>query len=109
LELRVARERQMLDRLVRFADTRGCRRQNLLRYFGDAEVPRGCRACESCAGSRAPEPEEVAARLPAKRRAAAVAPEAAGPYDEQVFQQLRALRTELARELRMPPYVVFHA
>src|SRR5882672_4392128 len=28
LELRVARERQMLDRLVRFADTRGCRRQN---------------------------------------------------------------------------------
>jgi len=34
LELRVARERQMLDRLVRFADTRGCRRQNLLRYFG---------------------------------------------------------------------------
>src|SRR3954465_14546426 len=42
LELRVARERQMLDRLVRFADTRGCRRQNLLRYFGDADAPRGC-------------------------------------------------------------------
>src|SRR5207249_11429658 len=61
LELRVARERQMLDRLVRFADTRGCRRHNLLRYFGDADAPRSCPACESCKGSRAPEPEEVMA------------------------------------------------
>src|SRR5207244_3338223 len=107
LELRVARERQMLDRLVRFADTRGCRRQNLLRYFGDAEVPRGCKACESCAGSRAPEPEEVAAR-PKKQRAVAAEPQPEGPYDEEVFAKLRTLRTELARELRMPPYVVFH-
>ena len=107
LELRVARGRQMLDRLVRFADTRGCRRQNLLRYFGDAEVPRGCKACESCAGSRAPEPEEVAAR-PKKQRAVAAEPQPEGPYDEEVFAKLRTLRTELARELRMPPYVVFH-
>ena len=38
----------------------------------------------------------------------AVEPEAEGPYDEEVFAKLRALRTELARELRMPPYVVFH-
>src|SRR5947207_2763054 len=52
LELRVARERQMLDRLVRFADTRGCRRHNLLRYFGDDDSPRSCDACESCKGSR---------------------------------------------------------
>jgi hypothetical protein len=108
LELRVARERQMLDRLVRFADTRGCRRQNLLRYFGDADAPRGCEACESCKGSRAPEPEEVAA-TPRKRKAASepAVPDDA-PYDQEVFEKLRALRTELARETRVPPYVVFH-
>jgi ATP-dependent DNA helicase RecQ len=105
LELRVARERQMLDRLVRFADTRGCRRQNLLRYFGDADAPRGCEACESCKGSRAPEAEEVTSS-PRKRKAAE--PAGDGPYDEQVFEKLRALRTELARETRVPPYVVFH-
>src|SRR5712692_4273256 len=87
LELRAARERQMLDRLVRFADTRGCRRQNLLRYFGDADVPRGCQACESCVGSRAPAAEEVA-DLRRKRVAAPVEEE--GPFDEQVFEKLRA-------------------
>jgi ATP-dependent DNA helicase RecQ len=109
LELRVARERQMLDRLVRFADTRGCRRQNLLRYFGDVDAPRGCEACESCKGSRAPEAEEIAAG-PRARKAAGAAPAGVeqGPYDEQVFERLRALRTELARETRVPPYVVFH-
>jgi len=109
LELRVARERQMLDRLVRFADTRGCRRQNLLRYFGDAEAPRGCSACESCVGSRAPEPEPLAARKKQPRArpdGEAALPEA--PFDEKVFEQLRGLRTELAREQRVPPYVIFH-
>jgi hypothetical protein len=107
LELRVARERQMLDRLVRFADTRGCRRQNLLRYFGDADAPRGCEACESCKGSRAPEPEEIAV-APRARKTAAPPDAGEGPFDPQVFEKLRALRTELARETRVPPYVVFH-
>ena len=107
LELRVARERQMLDRLVRFADTRGCHRHNLLRYFGDADAPRGCDACESCKGSRAPEPEEIAP-APRKRKQAEPAVPDDAPYDEQVFEKLRSLRTALARESRVPPYVVFH-
>jgi ATP-dependent DNA helicase RecQ len=109
LELRVARERQMLDRLVRFADTRGCRRQNLLRYFGDSEVPRDCKACESCVGSRAPAPEALPERGRKPRNGeAARSVEAEGPFDVEIFEKLRALRTELARETRVPPYVVFH-
>ena len=108
LELRVARERKMLDRLVRFADTKGCRRQNLLRYFGDVEAPRGCEACESCKGSRAPEPVETASARPPKRRSVAPVADATGDVDLDVFEKLRALRTELARDARVPPYVIFH-
>ena len=109
LEARIARERQMLDRLVRFADTRGCRRQNLLRYFGDAEAPRACKACESCAGSRAPEAEEVAASVKMRKKAPPKTDAAVEePFDAQVFEKLRALRTEIARTDRVPPYVVFH-
>jgi ATP-dependent DNA helicase RecQ len=106
LELRVARERQMLDRMVRFADTRGCRRHNLLRYFGDAEAQRSCTACDGCAGSRAPEPHAVPA---ARRKASAASPPPDdGLVDAAVLEKLRALRTELAREAKVPPYVVFH-
>jgi ATP-dependent DNA helicase RecQ len=108
LELRVARERQMLDRMVRFADTRGCRRQNLLRYFGDSDAPRSCTGCESCSGSRAPEPEQLAPTTARRKKEAAPPPDANLPFDENVFAQLRALRTELAREKKVPPYVVFH-
>src|SRR5204863_5695721 len=61
---------------------------------------------ESCRGSRAPAAEEVA---DARRKARPAAPaEPEGPFDEQVFEKLRALRTEIARETRVPPYVVFH-
>jgi ATP-dependent DNA helicase RecQ len=108
LELRVGRERQMLERLVRFADTRGCRRQNLLKYFGDSDAPRGCEACESCKGSRAPDPVEVVSQPWQRKQAAAAPVEENAPYDEGVFQRLRELRTQLARETRVPPYVVFH-
>ncbi|MFL5309069.1 MAG: RecQ family ATP-dependent DNA helicase [Myxococcales bacterium] len=106
--MRVAHERQMLDRMVRFCDTEGCRRRNLLRYFGDPDAPRSCSACDCCAGPRAPAAEEVSLdrqrRLPRAPRAVEVPKD----MDEEVFAALRALRTEIARETRVPPYVVFH-
>ena len=34
--------------------------------------------------------------------------EVEGPYDTEVFEALRKLRTEIARETSVPPYVVFH-
>jgi RecQ family ATP-dependent DNA helicase len=116
LAQRVERERKMLDRMVRLADTSGCRRANLLRYFGDVEIPAGCPACDNCAGPRAPAAAAASGLRAAKRRptarggtpapAAPETPEA--PHDEQVLAKLRALRSEIARETHVPPYVVFH-
>ena len=112
LEARVAREKQMLERLVRFADVSSCRRQNLLKYFGDVEVPRGCSACDVCKGHRAPRvPDEEMAGSGGARRprtSAPVSAEALEGVDGKVYEALRALRTELAREQKVPPYVVFH-
>ena len=110
LEARVARERQMLDRMVRFADVNSCRRQNLLKYFGDIEVPRGCNACDVCKGHRAPRAslEAMVTGSRKQRLTAPVTPESLEGVDGRVFEALRAMRTELAREQRVPPYVVFH-
>src|SRR5882762_200088 len=106
--MRVAHERQMLDRMVRFCDTEGCRRRNLLRYFGDPEAPRSCSACDCCAGQRAPAAEEVSLARQRKLPRAPRPGEVPADMDEEVFAALRALRTEIARETRVPPYVVFH-
>ena len=106
--MRIAHERQMLDRMVRYCDTEGCRRRNLLRYFGDPEAPRSCPACDRCAGPQAPQAEEVS--LDRQRSLLRSRPPAAVPadMDDAVFEELRALRTQIAREARVPPYVVFH-
>ncbi|MBS2025402.1 MAG: RecQ family ATP-dependent DNA helicase [Deltaproteobacteria bacterium] len=123
LALRVSRERQMLDRMVRFADTTSCRRQNLLRYFGDVDHSSLCRACDNCQGPRAPAPEHVSSLDQAQRkktrrdllgrmadalleRGQRAPPADDGPYDEQAFTELKAWRTQKAREQGVPPYVV---
>src|SRR5271170_4840694 len=61
----------------------------------------------------APRPAASAAsagRGGGKSRRAAPGPAAAelGPEAEQVFERLRAWRTGVAKELGMPPYVIFH-
>jgi RecQ family ATP-dependent DNA helicase len=108
--LRIAHERRMLDRMVRFCDTEGCRRRNLLRYFGDPEAPWSCSSCDCCVGESAPAAEEVFLERRPRRRGAAApqAMEVPPGMDEEVLAALRAMRTDIARETRVPPYVVFH-
>src|SRR5712664_3681082 len=106
--MRVVHERQMLDRMVRFCDTEGCRRRNLLRYFGDPDAPRSCPACDRCVGERAPAAEEVS--MERGRRAPRLARPLEIPedMDESVLAALRTLRPETSRETKVPPYVLFH-
>jgi ATP-dependent DNA helicase RecQ len=128
LEQRAARERQMLERMVRLADTRSCRRQDLLRYFGDPDAPTGCRACDTCVGARAPAPEEMDQRKPPRKTRSTVLERVAdtllsgegargeppspappeAPCDEETYTALKALRMRFAKTRRVPPYVVFH-
>ncbi len=113
LERRVQRERRMLDRMVRLADATGCRRQELLRYFGDPQAPARCAACDNCAGPRAPGPDASDLRARSRtRKSSAPDPQRAAaesevPIDPLLFEALRALRTQLARAANAPAYVIF--
>jgi ATP-dependent DNA helicase RecQ len=98
----LGRERQLFDQLAELLESRACRRRGLLTYFGDPAAPERCPACDRCAPARpafTPLLPGVAARRPAGPAAAALEPE--------VEQGLRALRKRLARELRVPPYIIF--
>lgn len=44
------REERRLDAMERYARHRGCRREFLLRYFGDPAARPGCGACDVCSG-----------------------------------------------------------
>jgi ATP-dependent DNA helicase RecQ len=94
-----------------FANLRTCRREHLLRHFGDMEEVAPCAGCDVCLGEL-----EVTTRtgVPA---GTPLVPAFAGssPVDEErpavdaaLFERLRSWRGEQAKKQRVPAYVVLH-
>jgi ATP-dependent DNA helicase RecQ len=52
-------ERRKLKRMIAYADSLGCRRATLLRYFGEREVAPACGACGNCRRRTALDAEKV--------------------------------------------------
>jgi ATP-dependent DNA helicase RecQ len=74
-----------LAHMVEYAETSGCRRAIILRYFGEETAAR-CSNCDNCRGNGIP-----------------VGPD----YPTDLFNALLDLRAELARDAGRPPYMVF--
>ena len=78
-----------LDAMQRYAESATCLRARILTYFGDETAPAACGNCGPC---MAPPSSHGAAADEAR---------------EGVFQELRALRRQLADDANVPPYVIF--
>jgi len=108
------RLRTQAREMFRFADADGCRHGHVVGYFGETIDPCGT-ACDKCLGEELSASLKGASRAYKKaerqggpapeptRRGPAVAPEGA----ETLFAELKALRSKLAQERRVPAYVVF--
>jgi ATP-dependent DNA helicase RecQ len=75
-----------LSQMIEYAETSGCRRALVLRYFGEQPADEGCGGCDNCTG---------------------VARAAAPDYPLELFEALLDLRTRIARDAGRPPYVIF--
>jgi ATP-dependent DNA helicase RecQ len=115
-----------LDAMQKYAYTTGCRRAFVLRYFGD-EAGRGtCGGCDNCLGIHVGKERHSPAARTRRERAVPVAgsrgatrsqagreqPDRADELvldgvDARLFAMLKTLRTSIAREEKVPPYVVF--
>jgi ATP-dependent DNA helicase RecQ len=107
-----------LEAMQKYAYTPGCRRGFVLRYFGDPAARSRCDSCDNCMGThvpldtgarkarkpKAPRPDPAAAR--GGRRAIVDDVELAAG-DVALLGELKALRGRIAREERVPAYVVF--
>jgi hypothetical protein len=86
-----------------YANLSACRREYLLRHFGDTEDVAPCSGCDFCLGEvhQAPKTAAVAVgRVRANGSPAGV--------DADLFERLRSWRGEKAREQKVPAYVVLH-
>jgi ATP-dependent DNA helicase RecQ len=96
------RHKQKVREMYSLAEARGCRHQALVRYLGEKIAPCGD-ACDSCTVFT--EPVEKKKRAPAAESIAAMI-EPMGA-DEELFQELRALRKKLADARGIPAYLIF--
>ena len=122
LERRRKAELAKLESVQQYAYTTNCRRGFVLRYFGDPAASRDCGGCDNCLGTHAARAARAATLAPpagagekprARGRAGGrTAPESdsdlvASPADARLLERLRALRTSIAREDKVPAFVVF--
>jgi ATP-dependent DNA helicase RecQ len=119
LERRRKNELSKLDAVQQYAYTKGCRRGFVLRYFGDPAAGKDCGGCDNCLGTHDASRREKAVGVPKpgeKRRNRGAAGRAstgepselvASAADAALLERLRVLRTSIAREQKVPPYVVF--
>jgi ATP-dependent DNA helicase RecQ len=120
LERRRKAELAKLESVQQYAYATGCRRGFVLRYFGDPAAGKDCGGCDNCLGTHgtrvastpapAPRPgEKKRTRGAAAQRTGAAADTelVASPADARLLERLRALRTSIAREEKVPAYVVF--
>ncbi|MFA5831748.1 MAG: RecQ family ATP-dependent DNA helicase [Candidatus Paceibacterota bacterium] len=103
-EQRKAREK--LEHIIRYGNSGACRRRFLLRYFNEEYREANCENCDRCVP---PEPAELVfenASETAKPKSLRPRTEN-GDYDKVLFDELRAIRTQEAENLGVPPYAVF--
>lgn len=79
-----------LDQVIKYADLQQCRRRFLLAYFGEQYAAAHCASCDVCT-------HQTVSALPAEQTT----------YDQDLFEQLRVVRKQLAETFAVPPYIVF--
>ena len=120
LERRRKAELSKLDSMQQYAYASGCRRGFVLRYFGDPAAGKDCGGCDNCLGTHGvsghqrtalgvPKPGEKKRSRGAVRGSAPAEPSELTPSaaDAALLDRLRQLRGVIAREQKVPAYVVF--
>lgn len=101
-----ARQRAQVREMFRFAEATVCRHRAIAQYFGETIEPCGS-SCDVCSGA---DPLAEARRRPLARGVRArtdVAAAAAVVPDGDLLVRLKALRKSIARDLKVPAYLVF--
>lgn len=100
---KTANDQRKLQQMINYCETDKCLREFILSYFGDT-TPCICNKCSNCVVVE-DEEEKTYVETGKKRKKAA---QLAGLNELGValFEKLRSVRTELAAEKSVPPYII---
>ncbi|HTD84603.1 MAG TPA: HRDC domain-containing protein, partial [Gemmatimonadaceae bacterium] len=106
-------ELSKLQAVQRYAYTRECRRAFVLRYFGDPAARHHCAGCDNCLGVAITRVANTPTVQPGTRGRKRIERQVEredvtlGDDEQRLLAHLKTLRTEIAREEHVPPYIVF--
>lgn len=104
-EVEREKTQEKLEQVLQYGNLRGCRRQFLLRYFNEVCDMANCGNCDGCVARAPVETQKVYIKTAKKR--IANSPSESSLYNSALFEELRKVRTQEARRLNVPPYIVF--
>jgi ATP-dependent DNA helicase RecQ len=115
IDRRRAAELSKLQAVQKYAYTKECRRGFVLRYFGDPAARRRCDGCDNCLGITVAAEENDDQPKPRRSKKPAASRDrrqpddevSLGPTDQRALAALKSVRTKIAREEQVPPYIVF--
>ncbi len=94
-----------LEQVIAYGNLRGCRRRFLLNYFNEVYAQMNCGNCDGCIAPIPLETHTMPRTVTTPKRVHV--PNEDSTYDLALFEELRSVRTQEARRLNVPPYVVF--
>lgn len=100
---KTANDQRKLQQMINYCETDKCLREFILSYFGDT-TPCICNKCSNCVVVE-DEEEETYVETGKKRKKAALLA-GLNELGAALFEKLRSVRTELAAEKSVPPYII---
>ena len=97
--------RENLNQVLRYGNLYGCRRKFLLRYFNEDYKETNCGNCDGCVAQTPLEISKI--NLSATKQKTSFPSIINGTYDSIFFEELKKTRTQEARRLNVPPYMIF--
>lgn len=92
-----------LQQMINYCETDKCLREFILSYFGDT-TPCICNKCSNCVVVEDEEEETYVETGKKRKKAAQLA--GLNELGAALFEKLRSVRTELAAEKSVPPYII---
>ena len=99
---KTANDQRKLQQMINYCETDKCLREFILSYFGDT-TPCICNKCSNCV---VVEDEEETYVETGKKRKKAAQLAGLNELGAALFEKLRSVRTELAAEKSVPPYII---
>lgn len=100
---KTANDQRKLQQMINYCETDKCLREFILSYFGDT-TPCICNKCSNCVVVEDEEEETYVETGKKRKKSAQLA--GLNELGAALFEKLRSVRTELAAEKSVPPYII---